>query len=524
MKSRIFKFLNFQIFLIGILAYWHIDNLHAAEKVPIYLEHSETLSFDNEALPDCEVLEGNVIFRHENTRLYCDRANFYEKQNMVDALGNVHIVQGDSLHIYGEFLHYDGNTKMGRIKGKVSVEQNNSILETDSLDFNLNSNMGFYQTGGKIFDNENLLSSTRGELYFKQDLCVFSGDVQLIGKEMLLKTDMLHYNTKLKIAYFVAPTAIIYAEKTIIYTENGWYNTITEDALLTQRASIEHNDGKHLKADSIFYYKKDSTAIALRNIRLVDTVQQMTVCGHYGKFEQNGNRGLVRDSAFVIEHSTPDSLFLHADTLKTQGDSTYQLVRGIGNVRFFRIDLQGRCDSITYHSSDSILKMYENPVIWSDSTQLCGEFIQLFQKNQKIDMILVTGWALGVSQSDSTRFNQVQGKLMRAYMKNNQLDRVEVEGNAITIYYPKDDDGEVIGINRAESSNLTAYVKDKKMDKIVMKPASSGTLYPEEQIPEDQQQVTRFVWHEEIRPKNKADIFTRYDSYNPSNKKKIVGK
>ena len=206
-----------------------------------------------------------------------------------------------------------------------------------------------------------------------------------------------------------------------------------------------------------------------------------------------------------------DTLFLHADTLKTQSpDSLHHFMWGIGNVRFFKSNLQGKCDTLIYSSVDSILDLRESPVVWSDSLQLSGESIKVFMSNNKPKMIWVQGWASGVMQDDSIRFNQLGGKSLKGYIRNGQIDRIVVEGNAETIYYPRDNDDSIVGINRAASSLLVVHIKNKKLEKIVMSPASNGTLYPEGKIPEEQKELKDFSWEDKIRPKDKNDVFTQY--------------
>ncbi|MDR3705030.1 MAG: OstA-like protein [Paludibacteraceae bacterium] len=506
-----FKFISYSKHIALFCALCLFNVIVVAQgKSPIFLEHSGTLSFDQKQQADCQVLRNDVVFRQGNTRLFCDVANFYEQRNKIDAFGNIRIVQGDSLRIYGEILHYDGNTHMARIKGHVRVVHHNTVLETDSLDFDQANNIGYYYTGGRITDKENVLTSKKGDLSFKTNLFTFRENVHLDNKNLALRTEVLKYNSKQKIAYFSVPTNIWYNEKTKIYTENGWYNTNTDDCQLMKNSYVNHFGGKKLKADTIFYNKKTGKMIARQHVQLTDSVQKMLVRGRYGNFVQNGDDGLMRDSAYAVDFSGTDSLYLHADTLKTKGDSTYHKMRGIGNVRFFRADLQGKCDSVSYSTTDSILNMYERPVLWSDSAQICGEFIQLYQKNKKADMIWVKGWALVVSQVDSTHFNQIQGKTLKAYIKDNQVRKVKVEGNAIAVYHPRDNDGSLIGVNRAESSTLTTYLKNKKIERIVMIPASTGTMYPIDQVPDDKKYVSRYMWLDGIRPKNKMDIFTRY--------------
>ncbi len=496
------------------------------EKTPVYLEHSDSLEFDQSIHEDCQILKGNVAFRHETTFLYCDLAYFYEQSNKLDAYGNIRIVRGDSLTIYGDKLHYDGDLKKGKLRNNVKVINNTSTLTTDSLDYNQALNMGYYDTGGTIVDDSTTLVSKKGYFYFTEDYTLFKEDVVLERPNLVLKADTLRMDNKTNIIRFVGPTYIDYDKDTHIYTEKGWYSSDNGDSKLTKNGHVIQKGGKKLKGDTIYFNKSTGKAIALHNVRMTDTIQQMTICGEYGRFLQEDNFGLVTDSAFAIEHSGADSLFLHADTIRTitigTGDSANQVVRALHNVRFFRRDIQGKCDSMIYHSADSVMDMYEDPVIWSDSTQLCGEFIQIFQKNKKVDYTYVQGWALAVIQVDSSRFNQVEGLELKAFMKKNQLDYVDVYGSALTVYYPKEEDGSIVGVNRAQSDTLTAFMKNKKFDKIKMRPNPKGTLYPENQIPEALKLVPRFVWFEAIRPKDKYDIFTRYSKESTGNKRKRI--
>ncbi len=486
----------------------------------LYLERCDELSFDKNLMSDAQVLRGNVVFRHDKTRMYCDLANYYEVRNALDAYGNVRIVT-DSATIYGDKLRYDGNTKMARIKGHVRVLTKNITLETDSLDFNQETETGYYFTGGKIYDNENVLTSVKSEMNFKTNQFIFRENVVLNNPKFVLTTSALKYASRQHTAYFIAPTDILYEDETKIYTEGGWYNTSTEEANLIKNASVKRLKGERLKADTIFHNKATGFAKAFNHIELTDSVQQMTLFGDYGTFKQEGKIGFISKRAYLAQYSSgKDTLFVHAEEFYTREDSTYQKLRGIGNVRFYSIDMQGKCDSINYSTRDSILNMYSDPVIWADSTQLMGDFMQMYQKDKKPDMIYVHNWALGISRVDSTHFDQLSGKTLKAYIKNNAIYKVEVQGNAESIYHLVEKDKSITGVNTAQSDMLTIHIKDKKMDHIVMSPTATGVLYPESQLPDDKKSFPRFVWLEDIRPKNKEDIFTKYQKKEDRKEKK----
>lgn len=510
------------LFIVFILS---ANLTQGAKPTTIVLERSETLSFDKKMNADCQVLRGNVVFRHDNAYMYCDSAYFYDQNNTIDAFGNIRMQQGDTLFVYGDFLHYNGDTRIAHLKGNVRMINRETTLETDSFDYDRNQNKGYYYTGGKIYDKKNVLTSIWGEYSPSTKMSVFREQVRLVNDEFGLGSNNLKYNTQSKIAYIIGPSLILYKEKTTIYSEDGWYDTQHEKSQLYKNSYIEQIDGKKLVGDTIFYQKKEGEGQAWGNVQLIDTAQQITIYGKYGYYRELDRFGLVRDSAFATEYSDKnDTLFLHADTLRTQADSVYNRLKAVSNVRFYRSNLQGKCDTLIYSTRDSLLSMYESPVIWSDTMQLSGNFIQVFKLSKDSSMVWVQGKAMGLIQEDSLRFSQLSGKSLKAFIKDKVLYKILVEGNAESIYYPREQDGTLIGMNRTESSTLVVHVRNRKIDKIVLSPGSSGVLYPELQIPDDKKQLENFYWQDTLRPKNKYDIFTRYAPPSKTKKGKRVKK
>jgi hypothetical protein len=151
--------------------------------------------------------------------------------------------------------------------------------------------------------------------------------------------------------------------------------------------------------------------------------------------------------------------------------------------------------------------MYKDPVLWQKNQQLLGEQINIYMNDSTIDWAHVINQALSVEQIDSTLYNQVSGKEIKAYFKDKQMRKVEVIGSVRVVYYPMDSDSTLIGMNVSETSNLDLYLKDQKLERMVMKPKSTGTLYPMTQIPADKKKLANFVWFDYLRPINKEDIF-----------------
>ena len=480
----------------------------------VYLEHSETLTFDKIINPDMQVLKGNVRFRHDNVLLYCDSAYFFSTANSLNAFGHVRIVQGDTLFVYGDKLYYDGNTKLARMRHNVRMVNRKTTLTTDSLNYDRVANLSYYYTGGKITDQINVLTSIWGQYSPSKNDALFKNKVHLKNKNFILDSDTLKYNTKTNIANIVGPTHILYNDETDIYSTRGWYNTSTDQSMLLDRSIVKHKDGKTLTGDTIFYDKKLKYGEGFTHVIMNDTVQKSSLYGDYCYYNDLTKKGLACDSAMLVDWSGKDSMFIHADTLITYKDSIYNAARGYFHVRIFRNDIQGLCDSLTYSARDSIMNMYGDPILWSDNNQLSGEFIQAFTKNKKVDHIFIQRVAVAIQHEDSIYYNQLSGKEIIAYVDSGELKKVKVNGNAETIYYPRDDkDSTLIGLNKTQSSYVVMYLKNKKVHRVVLTTASNGTMYPLEQLSGKDLYLKNFFWLDDRRPKQKKDIFLVFPKF-----------
>lgn len=508
----------------------------------IYLEKSDKLIFDQERSPDYQLLLGNVCFRHDSTYLYCDSAYFYSKENSLDAFSNVKILQGDTLSIFGDELYYKGNTKIAKLRYNVEMINRGMTLFTDSFNYHRIENIGYFFEGGLMINGDNELSSLYGEYKPDTKMAYFTDDVKLTDPDFILYSDTLHYNTNTKIANLQGPSRIL-SDDNLIYTERGWYNTKTEKSLLLDNSYIE-NKSQKLKGDSILYDRYEGVGQAYGNVVITDTLNKVILKGRKGKHFEKLSRSFVTDSALCIEHSGVDSLFLHADTLFMEKDTTryllpsitttpqvvidstssigkdslaptmavdttdYKLIKAYHKARFWRVDLQGVSDSIVYVSRDSILQMTRSPIVWSDNYQMSGEQINIFVKDSTADRVEARGGAMSIEQLDSVAFNQLSGKVIVGYIKDKELYKVTVDGNAESIYYPYDSDSTLVGLNNTKSSYMTIYMQNKKVDKIVLTPESQGSLTPESLIKQDQRKLSGFFWEVNLRPGSKEDIFT----------------
>ena len=504
----------------------------------VFLEHSETLSFDEKRLPDVQILKGDVRFRHDSALMFCDSAYFFEKQNSLHAFGHVHLLQGDSIEGFGDVLYYNGNTKMARFRKRVKLIHNDATtLTTDSLNYDRAHNIAYYFSGGIIEDSLNILTSRWGQYTPDNNQAIFRNNVKLVNPNFVLTADTLCYNTKSYQADLVGPTKIVYDKETTILSKNGWYNTSTEKSMLLDRSQIIHTDGTTLTGDTIYYDKVIGFGRVLGNMQSLDSTNQMTLYGDKGEIWEDDNHGYVTDSAMLVDWSDSAMYsYMHADTLFTEEipfqvsklipqdsilvdsvwqaqkpdtlwiDTAYRQIRAYYNVRIYRENMQSVCDSMRYNGKDSILSMYGNPVCWHSENQLSADSIHIYVKDGTINYLHGIGNTIAIKREGAEEFNQLAGKEMIAYVKDGDVYLVDVQGNAETIFYPREEDGTYLGVNKTQSSFVKLYLENRQIHHVVFTTSTTGVMIPINQTTEGETRLATFFWAENERPIKPGDI------------------
>lgn len=483
-----------------------------SSKTKVYLEHADMQLFDKEVNADRQVLSGNVSFRHDSSYMYCDSAYFYEQSSSLEAFGSVRMEQGDTLFVYGNYLFYDGNIQLAKMRENVRMENiqaDSSVvtLFTDSLNYDRAANIGYYFEGGTIVDAQNELSSFYGQYAPGTKIAVFNDSVRLQNEKFTLYSDTLQYSTETKIATILGPSVIV-SDSGKIYTSKGWYNTVENTALLLDRSQIVSGN-RLLTGDSISYKREVGFGEAFGNIFLQDTAQKIIFEGQYGFYDEKNEYAFATDSARCLEYSQGDTLYMHADTFEMMTvDSTVRIVNAYHGVRFFRADLQGVCDSMQFSTRDSVLYLYTDPVLWSGEYQLYGDTIAVYMKDTTVDYVHVIRFAFSIQHLDSSCFNQLKGSDLKAYFEGRAVRKIHIDGNAESIFYPLEKDGSMVGMNETKSSYMTIWLKENKIDKLLIWPSPQGTLTPIPQLHPEQKTLKDFYWYDYMRPLNKDDIYT----------------
>lgn len=487
------------LFLLGIT----LLPAAAQQKATIQILHADY--FIPETKNARNKLLGNVKLQHRDMLMTCDSLYQYADSNYIEAFGRVHAVQNDTLNLWGDFMTYDGNTELAKVRRNVVMQDPQITLTTDFLDYDSGKRIGHYFNTGTIKDSINTLVSDIGYYYQSINEMFFKDSVKVYTPDYTMYSDTMKYQTERKIITILGPTHI-FGENRTLYSENGWYNSLTSHAELYKNNRLTYTDYWG-RADTIVVDSVTSSAIMRQNIHLYDTVNQVIVEGNYGEVLKNNDYAYVTQRAQLILVGQKDSLFVHGDTLSLSKDSLgNNVMKAYHRTKFYSLDLQGVCDSMVFPVVDSTVYLFTAPAVWASGNQMTAELISMHMKNNTVDQFDLKNKAMIVNQMDSTKYNQIKGRNMTGFVRNNELYLVNVDGNGEVIYYP-DDQGIIIGLNRTSSSSIQIYLQQKKVQDIIFINKPEGSLNPLFLVKPEERYLKDFLWRIAEKPLTKEDIF-----------------
>ncbi|MDR2473616.1 MAG: hypothetical protein LBD53_08690 [Tannerella sp.] len=494
------------------------------QKTKVELLRADEQIFNRRISDQRQLLMGNVVFRHDSSYMYCDSAYFYEQDKSLEAFSRVRMEQGDTLFVYGDYLHYDGNVEIARMRRNVRMinikidtanvnARDSMTLYTDSLDYNRITNIGYYFNGGKLVDSTNVLTSVYGQYSTATKIALFNDsvvltnykDVLLADTNFILHSDTLEYSTDSRIATILGPS-VIESDSGTILTSHGWFNTQNNTSQLLDYSEVLSGN-RYLTGKILKMNRETGVGEAFNNMSIRDTTQKITITGNYGYFEDKNDYAFATDSALALEYSQGDTLYLHADTLELTTVDSARILRAFTGVRFYRDDIQGVCDYMRFNSKDSILYMYGDPVLWNENQQLFGDSIIVYMSDSTVEYVHVPSGAFVVQKVDSGYHNQLGGSDLKAYFVGKAIEHIDIDGNAESIFFPLERDSTMVGLNYTQSSYLSIWLKENKLEKMKIWPQPKGYLIPIHLIQSEQMTLKRFVWHGDIRPTDRHDVF-----------------
>ncbi len=496
------------IFLIGWL-FFHYTFVFAQKPSKIIIENSDFVDINEIELPDATLLTGNVRVIHDGIVMTCNKAYYFKSENYIKAFGNVEMVQGDTLYLNSKYAEYNGNVKKAFATGDVVMQSPESKMSTDTLSFDRNSQEAFFNNYGTIINKNNTLKSKAGRYYVKEKKYQFLTSVVLTNPEYTIKSNHLDYYTTQGDSYLLGPSTIT-GKENFIYTENGYYNSKKNIGNFKSKSYIKYKD-RFIEGDSLYYDRKKEFASGTHNVKITDSINKAIIKGHYGEVYKN------KDSLFITKHASvrylieKDSMFIHAKKIIVTGKIGERKITGYNNVRFYKTDLSGKCDSIHSDQKTALTKLIGKPILWNIDNQMTGDIMHLIgnSKTEKLDSLkILTNTFIISKDTIGVGYNQIKGLNLYGKFEGNKLKEADVVKNTEVIYFMRNEKNELIGINKNVSSRIKMIMDDKsKVETITFYDNVDGDIYPELDLPENARKLRGFIWRGDERIKSKEEIY-----------------
>lgn len=458
--------------------------------------------------------ERQVQFEHQGADLWCDIAIFYSKENRLRAVGNVRLQQGDSIEMNSARLDWNGNTSLAKAWENVDLSDGKMTLTTDTLYFDREKQISYYNSGGKVVDSVNVLTSKIGTYFTELKKVQFKNKVHIDNPEYIIDSEQLDYYRISKNVYMYGPSTIT-GEDYKIYCERGFYDTKVEQGYGIKNTRIDY-DNKIIKGDSLYFDKATEYASATNNIKITDTINDGVIKAHYAEVFKAKDSVFATKRAVSISLVQNDSLYMHGDTLMATGKTDERIVRAFRNAKFYKTDLSGKCDSIHFSEKTGITQLITNPILWNVDNQITGDSIHLISdlETEKLDSlkVLENAFIISLDTISGTGYNQAKGKDLFGKFIENELKIIDLVKNTEVIYYVYNDDEELVGIDKTICSKIRLLMANNDIEDITFFVNPDGDIFPEKDLPVESRKLKGFIWRGDERIRSKEEIFDEDDN------------
>ncbi|WP_411768105.1 OstA-like protein [Winogradskyella sp. A3E31] len=464
-----------------------------------------------------------VHFIHEGVEMWCDKAVYYGKQDFIEAFSNVRVKQGDSVNMSAKYVEYSGKTQLAFARGNVVLTEPQSTLTTEKLYFDRTKQQAYYDVTGKVVrDSSGTITSQIGRYYMNTQKYQFVQDVVLVNPEYTLNTERLDFFTESGHAYIFGPSTIV-GETNKIYCERGFYDTNEDFGYFERNAKIDY-DNRKIEGDSMYFDRNRNFASATNNITVTDTINNSIFKGHYAEVHKDQDSVFITKRALAITVQERDSIYMHSDTIMVTGPAESRITRAYYNARLFKSDLAGKADSIHADHKTGVTQMINlarfdtgdaftakrRPVLWNLTNQMTGDTIHLISnvETEKLDSLKVFENAFLISRDTLSQdgYSQIKGKRLLGKFLDNKLKTVDIIKNAEVIYYARNENNELIAINKSKSGSINIeFIEDYRILTLINQ--VDGELIPDDEFPDNARKLRGFDWRGNERPLSVDDLF-----------------
>ncbi|WP_299336851.1 OstA-like protein [uncultured Psychroserpens sp.] len=514
-------------YILIILCCFSAVRSYSQEPKKIFIEYSGFTVKDTLSGPNVVTFvrsdQSQIHIVHEGVDMWCDKAIYYQKEDFIEAFNNVRMQQGDTINMTSKYVEYSGITQLAFAAGDVVLTEPQSTLTTDTLFFNRVTQQAYYKSKGKVVrDSSGTITSQIGRYYMDTSKYRFLKDVVLVNPEYTLNTNQLDFYSESGHAYMYGPSTIV-GDSSKIYCERGFYNTNNDTGYFLKNSKINYNN-REVIGDSMYFDRTRSFASATNNIKVTDTINKSIVKGHYAEVFRAKDSVFITKRALAITVQENDSIYIHADTLMVTGKPEHRITRAYFNAKMYKSDMSGKADSIHADHKTGLTQLINlkrfntgddfsvkrRPVLWNLGNQMTGDSIHLISNVEKeeLDSLKVFDNAFLISKDSlGDGFNQIKGQKLIGLFKDNELYNVDIIKNAEIIFYTRNDEDSLIGINKSKSGSINLQF-DGPYKIVTLINQVDGDIYPESQFPKNARKFRGFDWRGDEQPKSVEDLFS----------------
>ncbi len=500
------------------------------EKKTIEIKYSGSFAKDEVKFPGATILTRNdqqqVHIIHKSMNVWCDKAVHYGNDDFIEAYGNVKMKQGDTINMVSKYVEYSGKTQLAFASGDVVLKDPNSTILTDTLYFDRIKQQAFYRSGGTVVkDSSGTITSKIGRYYMDTKKYQFVEDVVLVNEEATIESNYFDFYSDTGHAYLFGPSTIT-TEESVTYCEKGFYDTESKIGYVLKNARIDYDD-RIIEGDSLYFDNNASFASATNNIKVTDTINHSIVKGHYAEVFKEKDSLFITKRALAITVQENDSIYMHADKITVTGKPDHRIIKAYYNAKIYKTDLSAKADSIHADQETGLTKLINlsdkgsddrfstkrKPILWNVKNQMTGDTIHLISnpETEKLDSLLVFKNAFLISKDTISEdgYNQIYGqRLIGLFNEENELRQVDIIKNAESIYYARNENQELFGIDKAKSGSINILFENKEIEEYNRYNTIDAKTYPEEDFPEKEKRLKDFDWREDERPLSVEDLFS----------------
>lgn len=507
------KYVLKKIVLLIAFLLFTVVNAFAQKSKEIIIENSDYTDRNEIEIPGAVIFTGNVQVLHNGIKMNCNKAYYFESEKYIKAFGNVIINQGDSIFMNSRYAEYDGKTEFAFATGDVSMRSPESTLVTDTVYFDKKKQEASYNSYGTIHNKENTLKSKSGCYYVDQKKYKFTTAVTVTNPQSMIKTNNLDFYENSGHAYVFGPSTIT-SKENVIYTENGFYDTKNDVGKLSKNSKITY-DNKIIEGDDLFYDRKKNYSRGINNVKITDTINKVIATGHFAELYRNletkKDSMVLTKKALVKTLVEKDTMFMHGKKIIVSGPQDDRVIRAFNNVRFYKTDMSGKCDSLHSSTKNELTQLIGKPILWNNENQMTGDVMHLIGNNEteKLDSLKVLNNAFIIQKDSLSKngFNQMKGQNLFGRFEENKLKEVDIIKNAESIYYIYNDKNEFVGIRKSVCSRINLEMNENKIETMTGYKDTESNIYPDNEFPENARKLRGFAWRDDERILSKENIF-----------------